>query len=424
MTLLVMGTPLGHQQGLHFMLPKAYRYIKWYLTDIETVDNAFIEAKVKKLIKHGGVDVTSSKSKREDWNENEISYHLDRKKNSCILYVKENDKFKRYIAKLESSTEDITPAMCGTELRKVFTEKTGVTLKKAFGTTSSNDIRLCCPKPLYYINKGFCNITLDNVSGIDVVSMYPACVRGNLPDAHTAIEVNGRVEPSEEYPFAFYLKSHHCAEYGVFDTHEYMSIYFDAELNKWLCYNSLKKCCMYNIIDDEDEVTVLMKPSSYSFDTTMETFMERKMNGDPLAKAVMNIGLGTLHKNPDRQRGMKKGEEIQSYYHFCAIMQGRANAMQLRTMKDIKEHKGIVIQAIVDSIIYIDNCKVDYGTTEKVFGQYHLDYKKHQFRMANIINRYVVSDGKEIVKVRLSGDFDKETIKKLEDIDQFNSKGE
>ena len=42
-----------------------------------------------------------------------------------------------------------------------------------------------------------------------------------------------------------------------------------------------------------------MKPSEYSFDATMATFMERKMNGDPLAKAVMNIGLGTLHKNPD-----------------------------------------------------------------------------------------------------------------------------
>ena len=419
-----MGTPLGHQQGLHFMLPKVYRYIKWYLTDIETVDNAFIEAKVKKLIKHGGVDVTSSKSKREDWNENEISYHLDRKKNSCILYVKENNKFKRYIAKLESSTEDITPAMCGTELRKVFKEKTGVTLNKAFGTTSSNDIRLCCPKPLYYINRGYCNITLDNVTGIDVVSMYPSCVRGNLPDAHTAIEVKGRVEPSEEYPFAFYLKSHHCAEYGVFDTHDYMSFDFDLELYKWLCFNSLKKCCMYNIIDDEDEVTVLMKPSSYSFDATMETFMERKMNGDTLAKAVMNIGLGTLHKNPDRQKGMRKGEEIHSYYHFCAIMQGRANAMQLKTIADIKNHKGIVLQAIVDSIIYIDDCKVDYGTTEKVFGQYHLDYKKYKFRMANIINRYVVSDGKEIVKVRLSGDFDKDTIKRLEDIDQFNSIGE
>lgn len=419
-----MGTPLGHQQGLHFMLPKNYRYIRWYLTDIEIVDNAFIEDKVSKLIKAGGVDVTSSKSKREDWLKNKISYHLDKKKNSCTLYVRENNEYKRYLTKLESSTKDITPGMCGTELRKVFTEKTGVTLKKAFGTTSSNDIRLCSPKPLYYINPKYCNKTLDNVSGIDVVSMYPACVRGNLPDAHTAIEVKGRVDPTKEYPFAFYIKSHHCAEYGVFDTHDYMSIKFDPELNKWLCYNSLKSSCMYNVIDDEDEVTVLMKPSKYSFDSTMNTFMERKMNGDTLAKAVMNIGLGTLHKNPDRQKGMKKGKEIQGYYHFCAIMQGRANAMQLRTIADIKRHNGTVLQAIVDSIIYIDDCKVDYGTTEKVFGQYHLDYKKYKFRMANVLNRYVVSDGKEIVKVRLSGDFDKDTIKKMEDIDQFNSTGE
>ena len=419
-----MGTPLGHWQGLHFMLPRNYRYIKWYLTDIEVVDNKFIEDKINKLVKAGGVDVTDSKTKREDWLKNKISYHLDKGKRSSTLYVRENNEYRRYLTKEESIDRDITPAVCGTELRKVFTEKTGITLKKAFGTTSSNDIRLCCPKPLYYINNKYCNITLDNVSGLDVVSMFPSCVRGNLPDAHTAIEVNGRVEPSEEYPFAFYLKSHHCAEYKVFDTHEYMGIKFDAELHKWLCYNSLKKHCLYEYVDDKDEVTVLMKPSAYTFDATMESFMQRKMNGDTLAKAVMNIGLGTLHKNPDRQKGMKKGKEIQSYYHFCAIMQGRANALQIKTMNDIKKHGGIILQAIVDSIIYIDDCDINYGTKEKVFGKYHLDYKNCKFRMANIINRYVVADDSGIIKVRLSGDFDKDLIKKVEDIDQFNSTGD
>lgn len=419
-----MGTPLGHQQGLHFMLPRNHRYIKWYLTDIEIVDNKFIEDKIKSLVKHGGVDVTTSKSKREDWLKNKVSYHLDKGKRSSTLYVRENNEYRRYLTKEEGIDRDITPAVCGTELRKVFTEKTGVTLKKAFGTTSSNDIRLCCPKPLYYINNKYCNVTLDNVSGLDVVSMYPACVRGNLPDAHTAIEVNGRVEPSKEYPFAFYLKSHHCAEYGVFDTHEYMGIKFDAELHKWLCYNSLKKQCMYNYVADKDEVTVLMKASSYTFDSTMASFMQRKLNGDTLAKAVMNIGLGTLHKNPDRQKGLKKGKEIQSYYHFCAIMQGRANALQIRTMNDIKRHGGTILQAIVDSIIYIDECDTSYGTKEKVFGEYHLDYKNCRFRMANIINRYVVADDSGIIKVRLSGDFDKDLINKVEDIDQFNSTGE
>ena len=55
------------------MLPKTYRYIRWYLTDIEVVDNAFIEDKINKLVKAGGVDVTSSKTKREDLLKNKIS---------------------------------------------------------------------------------------------------------------------------------------------------------------------------------------------------------------------------------------------------------------------------------------------------------------------------------------------------------------
>ena len=80
--------------------------------------------------------------------------------------------------------------------------------------------------------------------------------------------------------------------------------------------------------------------------------------------------------------------------------------------------------AIVDSIIYIDDCDINYGTKEKVFGKYHLDYKNCKFRMANIINRYVVADDSGIIKVRLSGDFDKDLIKKVEDIDQFNSTGD
>lgn len=403
------------------MLPS----IKWYLTDIDIVSEKELDKKLKRLIRRGGVDVTESKCGREDWMKHKISYHLDIKKRSKTLYVYDNKYypyFARYTTKIENTNDDITPSECGTELRKVFRDKTGVTLKKAFGTTSSSDIRLCVPKPLYYIDYNQCNKTLNNVSGIDVTSMYPACVKGSLPDAHTAIEKQGRIKPTEEYPFAFYLKSHHCAEYGVFDTHDYMSVDFDSTLFKFLCWNSLKKELIYKNVKDEEEITLLMKPSKFTFDETIDTFMERKKNGDPLAKAVMNVGLGTLHKNPDNQRGLKKGQEIQAYYHFCAIMQGRANSKQINTMNEIRKHGGTVLQAIVDSIIYIDNCDKEFGIDEKILGEYHLDYKRKDFRMANALNRYVVSDNNELIKIRLSGDFDNTEIKNIEDIDNYNSK--
>lgn len=399
--------------------------IKWYLTDLYIVSEKEIDKKLKSLIRRGGVDVTEGKCGREDWNKHKISYHLDIKKRSKTLYVRDykySTYFARYTTKIESNDDDITPSECGTELRKVFRDKTGVTLKKAFGTTSSSDIRLCVPKPLYYIDYNQCNKTLNDVSGIDVTSMYPACVKGSLPDAHTAIEKEGRIKPTEEYPFAFYLKSHHCAEYGVFDTHDYMSIDFDSTLFKFLCWNSLKRELIYKNVKDEEEITILMKPSKYTFDETIDSIMERKKNGDPLAKAVMNVGIGTLHKNPDNQRGLKKGQEIQAYYHFCAIMQGRANIKQINTMNEITKHGGTVLQAIVDSIIYIDNCDKEFGIDEKILGEYHLDYKRKDFRMANVLNRYVVSDNNEIIKIRLSGDFDSSEIKKIEDIDNYNSK--
>lgn len=407
------------------MLPKSCRYIKWYIQNLYLVSEKELDKKLGSLIRRGGVDVTESKCNIEDWIKNKISYHLDIKKNTKTLYVydyKCNEHFARYTTKIENNNDDITPSECGTELRKVFQDKTGVTLKKAFGTTSSSDIRLCVPKPLYYINYNYCNKTLHNVSGIDVTSMYPSCVKGALPDAHTAIEKEGRIKPTEEYPFAFYLKSHHCAEYGVFDTHDYTSIDFDSTLFKFLCWNSLKKELIYKNVKDEEEITILMKPSKYTFDETIDSIMERKKNGDPLAKAVMNIGLGTLHKNPDKQKGLKRGKNIQSYYHFCAIMQGRANSKQINTMNEIRKNGGIVLQSIVDSIIYIDYCHKEFGINEKILGEYHLDYKRKDFRMANVLNRYVVSDNNELIKIRLSGNFDSTEIKNIEDIDNYNSK--
>lgn len=403
------------------MLPRKYKYLEWYKVEPKFLSKQEIDAKITELIAEGGVDVTTSKTKASDWIYNKISYHLDKNKSgsSYTLYVYKDYRMQIYRRSSDDESFPITSGQCGKELRDVYRSHTGVSLQKAYGVVSSEEYRACCPKPLYYINRKYANKTISNVSGIDVTSMFPAKICGKLPDAHTAIKLQGKHKPTEEYQFAFYLKSHHCAEYGVFDTHDYMSPALDMTLALFLCSDIKKRVCIYEAVKDDDEITVLMKPSKYVFDQAIEQIADRKAKGDKLAKAVMNIGIGTLHRNPENQFGSRKGKAINSYYHICAIMQGRANKLQLDTMKEIKKKGGIVLQAIVDSLIYIDN-NIVIGTREKKFGEYHIEFTNAEFRMANVLNRYAVAQDGKIIKKRLSGNFDISKIVVLEDIDQFN----
>ena len=160
----------------------------------------------------------------------EKCYSVRKSYNNLILYMVDNGKFVRYGTNWLDSTKNETHGTGSKAISLVldkFTEVTGSTFCKAFGTVEER-FKRNVPKQFIYTNPKHLN-KQKRLGSIDACSHYPANMRGRLPDAHTAIVVKGRVEPSEEYPFAFY-KSGHCAEYQVFDTHNWLG-------HKYYCMN-------------------------------------------------------------------------------------------------------------------------------------------------------------------------------------------
>lgn len=234
---------------------------------------------------------------------------------------------------------------------KKFTELNGISLRKAFGFMNST-LKRCIPKQFYYLNKAFVNKEFIG-SSIDASSQYPSGCLGRLPDAHTAILMKGKIKPNEEYPFAFYA-SGHCAEYNVFDTHDWL-------LSKYV-YNLFrfddKEEWPFRPLKDNEEETILMKPSKYTMDSTWNYFYNIKQSynhNSPdynTAKLIMNKTIGCWHRKDKDKKSFMTYEDHGSYQlaHIVAIAIGRGNQKILNKVKEIGEVR--VGHICVDGIIY------------------------------------------------------------------------
>ena len=396
--------------------------IYWSHRPKHILSPAEYEAKLKEL-KETGIDITASKSKKIDWFiSGNTTYHEDIKGKYHTLYIAEWWEEHHYtftcvcnVLQGKQGAEmqaEMSGSKAGSLMRKAFKEATGSTVCSAFGTVCSDEYMFCVPKPIYYLNQAYTGKEIASVGMIDNCSMYPGSMTGKLPDAHTAVRIAGYAAPTEEYPFAFYLTSHHCAEYGVFDTHDYIT---RGNAFGLLARNNGQP--MYRRVSKDEEVTVLMKPSKYTWDKAIEGIFARKLAGDKVAKAILNKGIGSLHRNP---KGMKKHvDSLNLYYHICAIILGRANAKQLSMYDAVHNDGGRVITMIVDSIVYEGN-KV-YGTTDKQLGKFHQDYTDCHFISADAVNRYVIWDNTGIKKCVVGG-IENPTINQPKDILNYRRK--
>lgn len=291
-----------------------------------------------------------------------------------MMFLKEKGKYVVYSTNdFDDGKNDIEMYKGSKSIKKLkdrFEEENNISLYKAFGTVEE-DFKRCVPKQFYYLNKEYLNKDLI-ASSLDACSQYPSGMCGRLPNSHTMIEIKGRVEPNEEYPFAFY-KSGHIAEYGVFDshnwtTHPYFYRLFRFEKEKW----DIKPC------SDEEETTYLMKASQYTFDNVWEYFYSRR-GFDSDAKLVMNSAIGMMHKqNYDKYK----------YAHLVAVAIGRGN-QKILDMSSKIGYKNI-IQICVDGILYIGK---EYGVSYKKLGVFNQEFTNCEFKISNF-NKYIaMKDG-------------------------------
>lgn len=406
--------------------------IFWYSTPMNRIMIDELLNKVETLVS-AGYQIACSENKIKEWAGKRFMLD-DRRENvngilkgSITLYVNENgEELKRYFAIEGDSQSRINLAKlnAGGILKDTFKALEGHRMRDVFGITYSDDFAKCVPKPLYFIQNGMEFLNIENVNCADVSAMYPASGCGDLPTTKGAKTIEGYEKPSKDYPFAFYIKSGHCAEFGRFDTHDYFKL--PARLKIRLTKTPDFKDVYLNVPKNE-EVTILMKKSSRTMDSVFNYFWQKRNTvtdetEKQICKYVMNAGIGMLHRNPKNLLNAQKYKNIPGYYHLAAIIKARANETMLEAYKELTNRGDLILQMIVDSIIYKSVSGVEFGQKQKEMGKFHIEVTKGIYRSNGNINQYAIAnENGEIIKFRCSGVKDP-IIETLEDIDKYNIK--
>lgn len=256
--------------------------------------------------------------------------------------------------------------------QRLFKEFNGVTEREAFGY-SDPELNKCVPKQLYHVNSRWLNKKIDCAGKADFSSHYPANIKGPLPNWSKLKRVDGRVDPTPAYPFAFYTRSGHLAEFYSFDTHDW--------LDEDLCGDLFG--AHHSKVKPEDDVTILCPEAPYRLDSTIDFLYNKKTLGESIdgmpAKTILVSSIGYKHL-----RGALNTRN--RLYHLAAVCIARANQ---RMIDLYNKHRRSVLQIIVDGIIYMGAHKI--GEDTKALGELHQELTDQSFIMRGA-NQYMFID--------------------------------
>lgn len=256
--------------------------------------------------------------------------------------------------------------------QRIFKELNGVTERDAFGY-SDPQLNKCVPKQLYYINQRWVNKKITCAGKADFSSHYPASICGSLPDWKKHKIAEGTVEPTSQYPFVFYTRSGHLAEYKTFDTHYWR----DEELSGDLFGAN------YTKVNPDRDLSIICAASEYRLDSTIEFLYNKKQLNEDVdglpAKTVLNASIGYKHL-----RGAHNTRN--RLYHLAAVCIARANQKMIDLFNDNRKS---ILQIIVDGIIYMGSHQL--GGTSKSLGALHQEITDQSFIMRGL-NQYMFID--------------------------------
>lgn len=282
--------------------------------------------------------------------------------------------------------------------QRLFKELNGITERDAFGY-SDPQLNKCVPKQLYYINKRWLNKKITCAGKADFSSHYPANICGPLPNWSKHKVVEGTVDPTPSYPFVFYTRSGHLAEYKRFDTHDWRLEDLSGDL-----FGS-----NYRNVHPDKDISILCPAANYTLDSTIKYLYNKKelheeIDGLP-AKTILTSSIGYKHL-----RGAHNTRN--RLYHLAAVCIARAN----QKMIDLyNENRRSILQIVVDGVIYMGSHQL--GEPTKSLGCLHQEIIDQSFIMRGV-NQYMFIDrltGKCTCCVHSGCDMDIQTTK-LEDI--------
>ena len=214
-------------------------------------------------------------------------------------------------------------------------------------------IKNCVPSPINYANPDFKNDRLlGKCTKADVSSAYPFEATKSLPTLNDCLIFNNiEVEPSEEYPFAFYPKSGTLAIYNELDTHDFIN---RPEYER----HNYKP----NLVDGD--MTILCKAcdKTYLADIYRELYSQRKEH--PEYKRIMNLSLGYMELNSDPLLA-----------HIKAVVVARCNTRVLAISDKLTERNIPTLLIATDSVSWIGPNQPDIVDPDKHLGSFSLEFE-------------------------------------------------
>ena len=239
-------------------------------------------------------------------------------------------------------------------------------------------IKLCVPVQIQFMNIGYKGQIVEGVYKADVSSAFPTQIMRDLPTLHGSIDVPGRVEPSEKFPFAFYVNSHHIKTFDGYDSHE-MNCYYYREYYK--CDDSIK---------DEDEHTILCPKMSDKYHEALAKAFEDcydHRKEDSFNKFVMNAAIGFMQRNSNPALSF-----------ISAIVILRCNIDMIRRCYQLVHEGNTVLFIATDSIAWKGKPS-SIAIDEKYLGSFTYEGKNIKFLgYSSKAYQWLTNDGKCITK--------------------------
>lgn len=239
-------------------------------------------------------------------------------------------------------------------------------------------IKLCVPVQIQFMNVGYKGQIVEGVWKADVSSAFPTQIMRDLPTLHGRIVVPGRAEPSEKYPFAFYVNSHHIKTLDGYDSHE---------MNCWF-YREYYKCD--DNVKDEDELTILCPKMSEKYHDALAKAFEDCYNHrkeDSFYKFLMNATIGYFQRNSN---------PALSFISSIVIL--RCNIDMIRRCYQLEDEGNTVLFIATDSIAWKGNSS-PIAIDEKYLGSFTYEGKNIKFLgYSSKAYQWVNNDGKCITK--------------------------
>lgn len=376
-------------------------------------------ARIDFFIRHGH-RVTNSKSIWLDWLNND-SYNFDYYNGVCWLYATWHagyEAVRYYFNSNKSVQTSVTGTFARRTLEDMFKSRTGLSLRRAFGCVdNAGDFAGYQYAPIIWTDDTALHKNLNKIYKADVCSAYAYEATKMLPDAHTAIEVEGRPAPTEEYPFAFYIDTNQLAIYGEFDTRDYTRHPLNTTFNNFETWhrNNKQYDNRFHYIPKMQHRTILMKASNFSlapeYNTLHNGRAEHEENKSIMVSSIGNLSSPSLNINGNTPMR-----------HITSVIYARHMVRMMRLYDRIKELKGCVVSIATDAIMW--SCKYDLPIYEtvKALGNFYLEYYNCRARIARQ-GIYALEKDKKIYLVKHQG-FTEEAVKaieirKLQDIDKL-----